>query len=150
MEGFFMEMEVWRPYWTKLVEKCEKVSYENLTEEERIWYNLRNLIDSVGNGGLISFYYNYGADHLKETMDDLGKLKAEKVVKMLNKINDLFPNSQPSKDIDKRNEVINTWEDEKTNNMLEKLDDKFYEFEEKLEEKLEPIIKKVISNGVNF
>ena len=68
--------------------------------------------------------------------------------KALDKVNALFPNSIPSKDLNERNEVINSWydgiHDVKYENLLEKMDDKFFSQQDSLELKLEPIIKKVI------
>lgn len=139
-----ISFDVLQPHWERLVEKVEKVGHEALTESERIWYTTRVLTDSVGDGGIISFYYNTGADDLEETMEDLKKIKADKIIKLLEKVNDLFPNGQVSKDIDERNDIINSWEDEKTENLLESLDEKFFELEEYLEKKVEPYIKQIL------
>lgn len=64
---------------------------------------------------------------------------------MLKKINMLFPSGKPSTNIDKRNDVISSWEDDQYEELFERLDEQFYELEEDLESKLEPIIKNVIS-----
>lgn len=140
-----MNYEVERKYWKKLVERYSSKGYEILTIDERIWFNVRCLIDAVDNGGLISFYYNYGADYLLQTMEDLEMLRATDVIKLLDKINILFPGGMPSRNHDERNEVINSWEDGQFDDLLEELDDKFYSLEEQLEADLEPIITKVIS-----
>jgi hypothetical protein len=47
----------WKDSWENLVTKCENEGYEKLTSDERVWYNIRSLIDAVDNGGVISFYY---------------------------------------------------------------------------------------------
>ncbi len=135
-------------YWEELVDKWEKEGYEKLTEDERMWFNIRSLIDIVDGGGIISFYSDYGAEYLEETMEDLYKLNAQNIIDIIEQVNKLFPNSKPSKDIDKRNEVILSWddEDESIENFLEDLDSQFYELEDELESKLEPIVKKIISN----
>jgi len=56
--------------WVKLVQKANR-SFSSLTRDERIWYTVQGLMDSVDNGGLISHYYNSGADRNKETLEDL-------------------------------------------------------------------------------
>ena len=103
-----MDRDLWIPYWRNLVIKCEEQGYESLSENERIWYNIRVLIDSVGNGGIVSFYYNSGADNLTETLEDLSKLKANKISKILQQVNNLFPNGNPPANIDERNEIIDS------------------------------------------
>lgn len=133
----------WQNDWEKLVDKWSNTGYECLTPDERIWFNVRSLIDAVSNGGLISFYYNPGADYLDETIEDLHKLGEQQVVNLIKKINKLFPNSKPPRDIDKRNEIIDSWDD-KNEELFETVDSHFYELEEDLELKLEPIIKRII------
>lgn len=56
--------------WTNLIDKAMK-NYNSLTKNERIWFNLRVLIDSFNDGGLISYYYNSGAENVYETIEDL-------------------------------------------------------------------------------
>lgn len=140
-----MNSEDWMPHWKNLINKVDEIGYEKLSENERLWFNIRDLIDSADNGGLISFYYNSGADHLDETIEDLAKLNASEVIEILSKINKLFPNAKPPKDIDARNETISSWEDEVIDDLLEDLDNEFYELEEDLESRIEPIVKKLIT-----
>lgn len=141
-----MDYLEWKDIWENIVDKCENEGYEKLTSDERIWYNIRSLIDTVDNGGLISFYYNYGADYLEETIEDLQKIGAQEVIKLLEQINMLFPNSVPPSDIDERNLIIDSWgnECENLDDLLEGIDNRFYELEYELESKLEPIVRKII------
>lgn len=97
----------------ELFEKLDSDGYESLNCDERLWFNVRGLIDSVNNGGIISFYYNSGADYLEDTMKGLQILEATEVLDFLAKVNELFPNGKPSTDMDERNEVISSWEDGK-------------------------------------
>jgi hypothetical protein len=59
-----MDYFEWEKHWQKLIDKYDNDGYDSLTTDERLWFNIRSLIDSVDNGGLISFYYNNGADYL--------------------------------------------------------------------------------------
>jgi hypothetical protein len=137
----------YQSHWKSLIDKFDAEGYDKLTSDERIWFNVRSLIDEVDNGGLISFYYNYGADYLQETIEDLRKLESKEVVALIEKINKLFPNSMPPRDIDERNDIISSWDDEVNdlNDLLENVDNEFYAQEEELELKLEPIIRRVMS-----
>lgn len=133
--------------WENIVDKCENEGYDKLTADERIWYNIRSLIDAVDNGGVISFYYNYGADYLQETIEDLKKIEVQEVIALIEQVNRLFPNSIPPRYIDERNRIINSWydEDKDLDDLFESINNKFYELEEELELKLEPILRKIIT-----
>ena len=77
--------------WANLVDKAMR-DYNSLTKNERIWFNLRVLIDSFNDGGLISYYYNSGAENVYETIEDLGILKLDKLATIIKKYNEiLFP-----------------------------------------------------------
>lgn len=137
----------WKDNWENIVDKCENEGYDKLTHDERIWYNIRSLIDTVDNGGIISFYYNYGADYLEETIEDLKKIEAQEIIGLIEQVNRLFPNSIPSRDIDERNRIISSWDDEDKDldNFFENIDNRFYELEEELELKLNTIVRKIIT-----
>jgi hypothetical protein len=140
--------EDWQDHWEKLFEKLDAEGYESLTSDERIWFNVRGIIDTIDNGGIISFYYNHGADTLDDTIDDLRSIDAVEIIDLLQKVNKLFPNDKPSKDIDERNEVINSWDDGEHEDLFEALDDQFYnELSEVVEAKLETVIKRIIQVG---
>lgn len=140
----------WKDSWENLVTKCENEGYDKLTSDERVWYNIRSLIDAVDNGGVISFYYNYGANYLNETLEDLKKIEAQEVIGLVEQVNGLFPNSMPPRDIDDRNSIINSWDDEgkDLDGLFESIDNRFYELEEELELKLESIVRQIITLNV--
>ena len=121
--------------WEKLVKKGFQ-NYNSLTADERIWFNLESLIADVDNGGLISHYYNSGADRNKETIQDLMTLGFKDIADLLNQINTWFPGGQPSTDIEERNKVISTWQEGRYDKLLDSYDNKFYEKEKELENKL--------------
>jgi hypothetical protein len=143
-----LQYEDWQEHWQKLFEKLDKESYSNLTPDERIWYNVRGVIDSISDGGIISFYYNSGADTMEDTLDDLYKINASQVVDQLKKVNLLFPNGKTPRNIDERNEIINSWNDGEHDHLFElfeTLDNQFYnELSEDLETKLETVVKRII------
>jgi Domain of unknown function (DUF4375) len=121
--------------WVKLVNKAF-ADYNSLTRNERIWFSVESLIGQVDNGGLISHYYNSGADRNIETIEDLEHLGHHDIAELLVKMNQLFPGGQASKDINERNAVISNWPDGHHDSLLDELDHKFYEGERSLELKL--------------
>ena len=113
--------------WIRLVGKAI-TSYEQLLPEERIWYNVQALIDAVNKGGLINYYGNPDADRLLETMADLKTIGAVYILEILNKMNALFPHGIPSSDLDERNKVILSWNDDTVCDLLDNLDIEFYKY----------------------
>ena len=130
--------------WKKLWQKIEQSDISRLDENERIWINVDGLIGDVSGGGLISFFYNHGADDYEETIEDLKKINANNAIELVNQIARLFPAGKPPKDIEERNEIINSWDHDELNDYFEELDDQFYEIQDDIEKKLEPIIDKAI------
>ena len=122
--------------WERLVDKALS-NYNLLSVDERIWYSIQCLIGDVCNGGLISHYYNSGADHNKETIIDLVTLGYQDIADLLLQINKFFPSDKPSVNIYERNDTILTWEESSEfDNWLEQLDSQFYNKVEKLEQAL--------------
>jgi len=127
--------------WANLVDKAVK-NYNSLTKNERIWFNLRVIIDSVNDGGLISYYYNSGAEKVYETIEDLQILGLEKLATIIKKYNEiLFHDTKVPKDINERNEFVSKL-DEKTDSLLQDLESDFQDQLETLEKRLETFINK--------
>lgn len=85
-------------------------------------------------GGLCSYFCEDTVTHVFDTIDDLKLLGANDIVALLEKMNSLFPNGQPCEDIDDRMEIMGTWEE--YDQLLEVLDDEFFEKEAALENTL--------------
>ena len=106
--------------WEELVDKAISGGYESLTPDEKVWLNAQYLTNSIGNGGLISYYYNSPADTLEDCLKALEILGATRMKGLMERINRLFPGGVP-KDVTARNEIINAWPVDDGN--LEKLHD---------------------------
>lgn len=139
-----MDYRIWEKDWLRVVDRCESEGYDSLTSDEKIWFTSRILIDAVENGGIISFYYNHGADYMEETLNNLLSIGANDVVGILNEINRLFPGNMPSKDIEERNHVIDEWDDT-YEDLFDQLDAKFDIVIDELESKFEPLIRRIIA-----
>ena len=84
---------------------------------------------------------------MDDTISDLEKIGFAEPVELLKKINALFPGGIMP-DIEKRNEIINSWESEEYNLMFEEIDDKFNGFKKKFESKiLDFIMEKGLAYG---
>ena len=72
------------------------------------------------------------------------KLNAIDVIDVIKQINNLFPIGKPSRDQDKRNDVINSWDDGEYDELIEQIDSKFRTLTENLESKIDPVIERII------
>jgi hypothetical protein len=122
--------------WTVLVGKAFN-DFSSLPREERVWFTVEALIGDVDGGGLISHYYNSGADFNKETIEDLNYLGFPDISNLLLEINQFFPKGIVPLDLEERNNIINSWQGEKCDDVfLDKSDAIFYNREDELERKL--------------
>jgi len=130
--------------WNRLVEKwlSNKISLNN---DEKVWFYTQQLLASIDNGGLVSFYYNSGADNIEDTLTALSQLEAYNLIEQIEKFNGLFPGIEKNNDLDRRNEIINSWgelEVEIQNTIEEKIILMTDDIEDKL---VQYIIKKQLS-----
>jgi Domain of unknown function (DUF4375) len=139
----------WKGIVTKVYRAIDNIdnfkpTFDALLPAERVWFTVQSLIQFVDNGGLISFYYNSGADHVTETISDLNSIGATETAALLNQMNKLFPNSMPAKDVNNRSDVIVSWGG-RHDKLLDELDRKFFSQEEFLENKL---VEHIVANGL--
>lgn len=123
--------------WQDLCDKVRDQGFSHLTPAEQVWVDIRTLIDATNDGGLISYFYNSGADRLNECLSALNLLGAEVVRVQLERVSALFPGGVPQT-VSGRNEVINSWDDddESIDLLLEDVDNIMFSQIEELEEKL--------------
>jgi hypothetical protein len=131
--------------WYALCDKLNNSGYDSLTPDERIWLDLRALIDFTNNGGLISYFYNSGADNYSQCLEALRRLEAVELLTELKRIGALFPGGVPT-DIDTRNEIINSWENSPSAKVidatLEDVHDRVQPLVDDLEKTLEQFVRR--------
>jgi proteic killer suppression protein len=96
--------------WQDLCRRWSDEGYASLSRTEQTWLNIRALIDSTQNGGLISYFYNSGAGTLSDCLEDLKVLEATAVSAQVERVCELFPGGVPT-ELEARNEIINSWPD---------------------------------------
>jgi hypothetical protein len=134
----------WTAQWNALCDKrYGQGGYSALTNDEKVWLNVRAIIDSTNNGGLISFFYNSYADTLTDSLEALNVLGAGDVRLQVERVCVLFGDHVPS-DGDARNAIINSWPDgdKKRSALLNKIDDYLYDRFPDLEKRLEAFVRK--------
>ncbi|HEX5725575.1 MAG TPA: DUF4375 domain-containing protein [Longimicrobiaceae bacterium] len=134
-----MTAEFWQPPWDTLCRKWSSAGYDTLTPDEKVWFNTRSLIDSISNGGLISYYYNSGADTLDDCMLALDELGAAEVRAQVERVNALFGARVPE-DLNERNAIIDSWDEDSTEPVLADVDDRLDSMIPALEDALNQFI----------
>ena len=101
------------------------------------------MIYSTKNGGLISYFYNSGADTLTDCLEDLKVLEATEVLAQVKRVCGLFPAGVPT-DLDARNEVINSWPDgdDAIEALLQDVDDALMPLMKDLERRLDEHLRR--------
>ncbi len=121
---------------------AREIDHDNIENFENPLKNLiyiSNMHGQVLNGGVIQFVDNSTGDSFEETLKAIKEIKAIEYIEILEKIKSIFPKGLIPKDMEERREVIDgIWEslnekqDAEMNELLEKLDDKYYDNQETL------------------
>ena len=130
--------------WASVCDRLSTAGYDALSSSERDWVNLRSLIDSIENGGLISYFYNSGADHLADCLEALRRIDAPRALQEVQRVCALFSGGVPS-NIDERNDLINAWADspqsEEIDALLEDVDGRLMPMMDRLETQLSSFLR---------
>src|SRR5262249_1702265 len=94
--------------WAALCNRVATSGYAAASRPEKTWLNIRWLIDSIENGGLISSFYNSYADTVADCLDDLASLGATAVRSQVQRVCALFPDPIPTTLL-ARNKIIDSW-----------------------------------------
>src|SRR5262245_14374800 len=98
--------------WARLVRRYFDNGIQSLTPDERVWFCCQSLAQAIFDGGLISYYFNSGANDLNDCLAALEMLGEHDLVRVIRQINSrLFPSGVPAK-LDDRNRIISSWPDD--------------------------------------
>jgi hypothetical protein len=121
--------------WGELCTRWGRDGYAALSRDERVWLNVGSLIVAIYNGGLISFFYNSGADTYDDCVEALGRIGASEVRAEVERVGSLFPGGV-STSLEARNAVINAWAEREVDPFLAEVDGVLMPLMEALETKL--------------
>jgi len=123
--------------WKALCDRRKSLGYSSLSDGERVWLNVRWLIDSVENGGLISYFYNSAADMFADCQGALLELSAHDVLLRVKSVAALFGAQVPATVV-ARNEVIDAWPDDEGphHQLLTRIDEELMPMMTELENQL--------------
>ena len=104
---------------------------DRLTEPQKTFYFNQNLEREINNGGLNQYFYNSSGNFAHETLASLRKIGANKTADILQEAIDQFPNSAAPKVRAERQTILEQIE-RRAHQVWEQLDQKFYKYEDKL------------------
>lgn len=114
--------------------------YYSLSNEERIAYNVKNVLDAVNGNGLLSFYESYHGDFALDAVDDLYSIGMDEIASVIENANAIFPGGCPPEDVESRVEIIDSWENE-YDSLFEQWTDDILEFSAPLEKEFEKLME---------
>ena len=127
--------------WNKINEEAED-DYYSLTENERAFFNLKNLSDAVNGRGLLSFYENEYANYCEDVIEDLYSSGMDEIAAVLESANSTFPGGVPDEDIEERLEIIDSW-DHDYDSLFEQWTDDILEFGTELESAIQDLASEI-------
>jgi hypothetical protein len=104
---------------------------EKLSEPQRNFYFNQCWEIEVNNGGISQYFFNKSGRYAHQTVETLKLIGASNSAKILQKAIDKFPRKTVPQDDEKRQEILEKLED-KNDEIWEKLEDKFYEYPDDL------------------
>lgn len=117
--------------WEKIIDKGFS-EYEKLTREERVWFN----IEPLTTDGLWDHYVNHGADKNINTIEDLESLNFHSIANQLREFNKTyFPNGVPERP-DVRQVQFDKFSEDKLEDDIEEMDNKFWNLSDEIENAL--------------
>ena|GEM_PF-3418928 len=129
--------------WKALCDRRKSLGYSALSDGDRVWLNVRWLIDSVENGGLISYFYNSAADTFADCHRALLELSAHDVLLRVECVAALFGAEVPATVV-ARAEVIDAWPDDVgRDQLLEQIDEELMPMMSELEDQLRTFLIRV-------
>jgi hypothetical protein len=131
--GIMTELLDFQEQWDGLVDKYLSEGYDALTSQERVWFNVQSLLAAVENGGFVSYFFNPGGEYAHDALESLQCIGAIQTKGLLQRMIDLFPGGKTPWDIDARNEIINSWEGDEIDALLDEIDNEFFGQDESAE-----------------
>ncbi len=122
------------------INEAAEDDYFGLSDEERAFYNIKNILDAVNGSGLLSYYENDCSNYAVDSVDDLYSAGMDEVASIIENANAIFPGGCPPEESEDRMEIIDSWEHE-YDSLFEQWTDDIMEFSLPLEEACEKLAK---------
>lgn len=122
--------------WDTFDKVCNKSRYgeeiEKLNSYERVIFVTLELECEVNNGGFSQYFYNSSGNRSNELIEAFREIGAVKTAGICKKALSAFDFQMPA-DREKREELLDEYDWETADSILEECDDKFYDYADELE-----------------
>jgi hypothetical protein len=118
-----------------------KVSYNELTEAEKVFVSVWELESEVNNGGFLQYFSNSSGDNAANCAWALEKIGALKVVALAKQALSVFENGNPSADSTIRQSQVQNFSGEQKE-FLDELDQQFFKYPDNLTKLLHDFVTK--------
>lgn len=122
-------------------DRYNKVGYDNLSQQEKLFVCVWGLEGEVNNGGFDQYYFNSSGDHSLDVEASLKAIGANHTADLVRQGNALFGAAGPSAERFVRQKQLDALDDEKIKKMNE-IEEEFFKYKDKLSELLEMYVSK--------
>ncbi len=124
--------------WSQIAMKAED-DYASLTDEERVVYNLRKVMDAVNGKGLMRLYEDGDYYYAEDSVEDLYTAGLDEVAAIIESANAMFPGGCPPEESEERIEIIDSW-DHEFDELFDQWTDDILEFSAEMERSYSELI----------
>jgi hypothetical protein len=112
-----------------------RVDFDDLSPAEQVFRAVWDLEADVNNGGFDQYFFNGAGDTAFAVVPALESIGAERMARIAERANSVFPGSIPPRDRTQRQLLLETRPEDK-HDLLRKLDEEFYRYPDDLTELL--------------
>jgi hypothetical protein len=122
--------------WNRVWQRHEAHGWTKLTHAEQTFYAVWELESEVNHGGFQYYYFYSGGDLATNTVAALEEIGAHNLKGILLRANAIFPNSQPSRNIDDRQAYLAEKLGDKQHSIWSSLDEQVFKYPDPTEKLL--------------
>ena len=115
----------------KVYARFGTVGFDRLTVAEKVFFCVWELEGEINDGGFDQFFFNSGGNYAVEAVDAFKKIGASKTAGIVRRANSVFKNECPPKNWTARQDELLALPESATE-MLRRLDNEFYKYDEDL------------------
>ncbi len=120
------------------IKSAAEDDYFGLSDVERAFYNIKNILDAVSGQGLLSYYESEHASFAADAVEDLYSVGMDEAASIIEDANAFFPGGCLPEELDERIDIIDSWEHE-YDSLFEQWTDDIMEFAMPLEQACEKL-----------
>ena len=126
----------------KIDQKWARSGFDSLTEAERVFLCIEGIETEVNNGGFDQYFFNSSGEFAQDAPAAFGAIGADHTAGIISKACSVFPDGKPPRDWEER-QLLLLDIGEEAEQLLEQLDDDFFDYKDDLSQLLVEYIRKL-------